>query len=431
MKNLLTLAGVIIIASFLAFLYDCVAGLAAFAGRFNPALEPWAFWALFIPVLVSLGWALAVALVRPKPMLVYADPTPEDLAEFRRTLVQRLRSNRTLREAGAPLVTDTDLEAALGVLKARADSEIRSTAKQVFISTALAQNGRLDALVVLFLISRLTWRISRLYNQRPHYREMINLYANIAVTSFLAGSIDELGVDEYVRELMGPLVGGSAIGAVPGAQAVAGVITASVLSGSTNCLLTLRCGIVARDYLSLRLDARGAMRRSATLEASRLFVTMSADTVLYVTKALVRGSTSAVRSGSARAFQGVSGAVSGAVSGTIGAVGGAVGGGTRSVGRAVGQAAGRAGQGVARTASRAGAAARSAAAKAMESLRTARKGAGSGPEAATRDTTGETTRKATGKATAGQGRMARAGQRVAGFFGRGRTKAADGEDAQD
>ncbi|ADU63743.1 Uncharacterized protein family UPF0283 [Pseudodesulfovibrio aespoeensis Aspo-2] len=405
MKNLLTLVGVIIVASFLAFLYESVAGLAAFAGRFNPALEPWAFWALFIPVLVSLGWALAVALVRPKPMLVYADPTPEDLAEFRRTLGQRLRSNRTLREAGVRVVSDADLEAALGVLKARADSEIRTTAKQVFISTALAQNGRLDALVVLFLITRLTWRISRLYNQRPHYREMINLYANIAVTSFLAGAIDELGVDEYVRELMGPLVGGSAIGAVPGAQAVAGVITASVLSGSTNCLLTLRCGIVARDYLSLRLDARGAMRRSATLEASKLFVTMSAETVLYVTKALVRGSTSAVRSGSVRAFQGVSGAVSGAVSGTVGAVGG----GTRSLGRTVGQAAGRA-----------GAAARSAAAKALERLRAVRKGA--------KSRAGGVAGKTTGKAAADQGRIARAGRRVAGFFGRGKAKAASGDD---
>jgi hypothetical protein len=418
MKNLLTLAGVIIVASFLAFLYDSVAGLAAFAGRFNPALEPWAFWALFVPVLVSLGWALAVALVRPKPMLVYADPTPEDLAEFRRTLVQRLRSNRTLREAGVRVVTDADLEAALTVLKARADSEIRSTAKQVFISTALAQNGRLDALVVLFLITRLTWRISRLYNQRPHYREMINLYANIAVTSFLAGSIDELGVDEYVRELMGPLVGGSAIGAVPGAQAVAGVITASVLSGSTNCLLTLRCGIVARDYLSLRLDARGAMRRSATLEASKLFVTMSAETVLYVTKALVRGSTSAVRSGSARAFQGMSGAVSGAVSGTVGAVGG----GTRSVGRTVGQAASRASQRVARTASRAGEAAKNAASKVMDTLWVARKGPKSEPRGAAG--------KLPEKSAEGRGRIARVGRRVAGLFGSGRAKDAEGDDTR-
>jgi hypothetical protein len=325
MKNFVTLAGLIIVGSFLVFLYDCVAGLAGFAGRLSPALEPWVFWILFLAVSASLGWIVAMALVRPRPLLVHADPSADDLAEFRWMLTQRLRGNRTLRQAGVRVVAEDDLEPALALLRERADVEIRATAKQVFISTALAQNGRLDTLVVLFLISRLTWRLSRLYNQRPHPRELVNLYANIAATSFLAGSIDEFGVDEYVRELMGPLVGGSAIGAVPGAGAVAGVITASVLSGSTNCLLTLRCGIVTRDYLGLSLNARGAMRRSATIEASRIFLTMSGETVLYVTRVLVKGAAGAVRSGSTRVARGVGGAVAGTAE--------AVGGGARQVGR--------------------------------------------------------------------------------------------------
>jgi hypothetical protein len=261
----------------------------------------------------------------------------------------------------------------------------------VFISTALAQNGRLDSLVVLFLISRLAWRISRLYNQRPRSRELINLYANIAATSFLAGSIEEFGVDEYVRELMGPLVGGSAIGAVPGAQAVAGVITSSVLSGSTNCLLALRCGIVARDYVSLSLDAKGAMRRSATLEASRIFVTMSAETVLYVTRVLVKGSTGAVRAGTARMVRGVGGAVSGTAN--------AVGDGAKGVGRGLGAGAksvGRGARNVAQTAvdaadtvaeaarqtvSKVTASARTAADRTADATRTARRGVTSGVKA--------------------------------------------------
>jgi hypothetical protein len=382
---------VIIIGSFLVFLHDCIVGLAGFAGRLNPALEPWVYWVLFLLVAVSMGWAAAVAFIRPKPLLVYADPTEDDLAEFRRLLTQRLKRNKTLREAGVRVVGQDDLEPALAVLRERADAEIRATARQVFISTALAQNGRLDSLVVLFLISRLAWRISRLYNQRPRSRELINLYANIAATSFLAGSIEEFGVDEYVRELMGPLVGGSAIGAVPGAQAVAGVITSSVLSGSTNCLLALRCGIVARDYVSLSLDAKGAMRRSATLEASRIFVTMSAETVLYVTRVLVKGSTGAVRAGTARMVRGVGGAVSGTAN--------AVGDGAKGVGRGLGAGAksvGRGARNVAQTAvdaadtvaeaarqtvSKVTASARTAADKTADATRTARRGVTSGVKA--------------------------------------------------
>jgi hypothetical protein len=392
MKNIITLIGAIVIASFLVFVHNCVAGLAAFAGRINPALEPWVFWGLLLPVAVSLGWAAAVALLRPRPMLVHADPTPEELAGFRRILAQRLARNRTLREAGLRVTGEADLEAGLALLRERADAQIRSTARQVFVSTALAQNGRLDSLVVLFLITRLTWRLSRLYNQRPHPRELVNLYANIAATSLLAGAIDELGVDEYVRELMGPLVGGSAIGMVPGAQAVAGVITASVLSGSTNCLLALRCGIVARDYLSLHLDARGRMRRSATLEASRTFMTMSADTVLYVTRVLVTGARGAVRAGSARLYRGVGDTVAGTAE--------AVGGGARGLGRSVASA----GRSVAGAAT---GAAMKAATRAAETARTVGKSAAtaaSGARAAGRrigSTVGGLLRRGKGRTGAG------------------------------
>lgn len=327
MKNFITLAGVIIIGSFLVFLYDCIAGLADFAGRIDPALTPWVFWILLGAVGVMLGWMAAMAFLRPRPMMVYADPTEADMERFRRELARRLAKNTFLREAGLDLDGPQGLENGLAALKAQADVEIKATAKRVFVGTAVSQNGRLDTLVVLYLISRLAWRIAKLYNQRPHYRELINLYANIGATSFLAGSIEEFGIEDYVRELMGPMVGGSAIGAVPGAQAIASTITASVLTGSTNCLLALRCGIVARDYVSLNLDAKGRMRRSATVEASKMFVTMSGETVTYVTRLLVRSSTSAVKSGTARAFKGVGE--------TITCTAGNVGDGARKVGQGV------------------------------------------------------------------------------------------------
>lgn len=342
MKHFITLAGVIIVGSFLAYLYDCITGLSEFAGRFNPELTPWVFWILLGAVGTLLGWMAAMAFMRPKPMMVYADPTDADREKFHRELTRRLAKNKFLKEAGVDVRDPNGLENGLTALHAQADLEIKSTAKRVFIGTAVSQNGRLDTLVVLYLISRLVWRIAKLYNQRPNYRELVNLYANIAATSFLAGSIEEFGIEDYVRELMGPMVGGSAIGAVPGAQAIASTITASVLTGSTNCLLALRCGIVARDYVSLNLDAKGRMRRSATIEASKMFVTMSAETVTYVTRLLVKSSTGAVKSGTARAFKGMGSTLSGTA--------GSVGDGARRAGEGVKGAAGAVGSGVKDTA---------------------------------------------------------------------------------
>jgi hypothetical protein len=336
MKNFLTVAGIIILGAFLAFLYDCITGLADFAGRINPALAPWVFWGLLAVALASLAWWAALILVRPRPLLVHADPTPEELAGFRRELVKRLSRNRVLKDSGVDVRDESGLELGLEVLRRRADEEIRSTAKRVFIGSAVSQNGRLDSLVVLFLISRLAWRISKLYAQRPHYRELVNLYVNIAATSFLAGSIEEFGIEEYIHELMGPLVAGSALGVMPGAEAVASTVTSSVLSGSTNALLAMRCGIVARNYMSLDLDRRGAMRRSATLEAARMFMSISGETVTQVTKLLVKGSSRAVKGGAKKAFtsvgKGVSGAAGSVGRGVSGAAG-AVGNGAKSVGR--------------------------------------------------------------------------------------------------
>lgn len=317
LKLAVTLISLLIIGAFLVFLYDCVTSLAGFAGRINPAWEPWAFWILFALAYGMVLWGLGSLLIRPRPLLVHANPTEADLEKYRRTLVKRLGRNPYVRAAGVTVRTEADLEAGLAVLREHADKEIHAASKRVFIGTALSQNGRLDGLVVLFLVTRLVWRLAKLFNQRPHHRELINLYANIAGTSFLAGSIEDFGVEEYIRELMAPLVGGSAVGALPGAQAIAGAITTSVLTGSTNCLLTLRCGIVARNYLTLDMESSGAMRRSATLEAARMFVGLSAGTVAHVTKALVKGATGSLKSGTTRMARGMGDAITG----TAGAVG--------------------------------------------------------------------------------------------------------------
>lgn len=338
MKNFLTLAGVIIIGAFLVFLFNCIDGLAVFAGRIRPQFEPFVFWGLLLPTVGTLGWWVALALMRPKPIMVHTDPTEEEMSAFRQQLVKRLERNKILRDNGVSVKDESGLDMGLMVLRDRADEEIRSTAKRVFVGTAVSQNGRLDALVVLFLITRLIWRISKLYDQRPHHRELINLYANIAATAFLAGSLDEFGIEDTIHELVGPLMAGSALGAVPGGEAIAGTITASILTGSTNALLAMRCGIVARNYMSLDLDAKGKMRRSATLEAARMFMTISSETVSKVTRLLVKSSSKAVKDNARNAAKSMRDAMTGAV--------GSAGAGAKSVGRGVKGSARKVGGGV-------------------------------------------------------------------------------------
>src|SRR5205085_6202557 len=65
--------------------------------------------------------------------------------EYLQALRVRLAVNPRTR--GNPLTTHAEIENAIGVLSVEADSVVRRTASTVFLSTALMQNGRLDALI--------------------------------------------------------------------------------------------------------------------------------------------------------------------------------------------------------------------------------------------------------------------------------------------
>jgi hypothetical protein len=59
--------------------------------------------------------------------------------------------------AGLPLESDEEVAAAIARLDKEADAVVRGTASAIFASTAVMQNGRLDALVVFGSQVRMTY----------------------------------------------------------------------------------------------------------------------------------------------------------------------------------------------------------------------------------------------------------------------------------
>jgi hypothetical protein len=116
----------------------------------------------------------------------------------------------------------------------------------------------------------MVWRIAHLFYQRPSLRELLHLYANVAATSFVAGELDDLELHQMIQ----PVVAGSlgAVGgAIPGFQVFTSIVVGSLLSGSANAFLTLRIGMITKDYCaSLVSEPRVRVRRQATAEAARL-----------------------------------------------------------------------------------------------------------------------------------------------------------------
>lgn len=295
-------------ASLFIFVGGQVLTLADMAARIAPWFGDLVFWTGMGGVAAALFWLGGVYFLRPRPLELPDDPTPEELSTYLRKLETRLRTNPHLIREGlggaATEAADDSLEALLARLDAAAIRETKRTASRIFLSTAIARNGRLDTLIVLVLLARLVWRISALYDHRPHPRALVRLYLNVAGTALAAGALEDAGLEDHIHALLTPLLAASPMTSVPGVSGLGAVLTAALVDGSANALLALRVGIVTRNVLSPVLPGSPA-RQSPYREAASLLGRMSGGLVRKVVKAAVSGFTSGITDRARRAADAV------------------------------------------------------------------------------------------------------------------------------
>ena len=183
----------------------------------------------------------------------YIEKLSERLASNPRVTLNKIENREQLQEA----LTELDKESNI---------VIKKTAYRAFITTAISQNGALDALFILGLQFRLVWELARIYSQRPNLKEMSFLYTNVMVTAFIASSLDEAEYFEILESSMSQGIG-SVISMLPGTS----LVVNSTITGSSNAFLTLRVGKVAQKYCnSLVRKERQTIRNSATSEAAKM-----------------------------------------------------------------------------------------------------------------------------------------------------------------
>ncbi|MGH7130017.1 MAG: DUF697 domain-containing protein, partial [Planctomycetaceae bacterium] len=204
----------------------------------------------------------------PRPLKAPDAETDPRFREHLDRLQKRLRSNPHLR--GQEITDRAGIDQALVTLDDITGERIRQTASQVFITTAISQNGSLDAFLVLAAQSKLVLEVARTYYQRPTIRDLVYLYSNVAATAFVAGELEDLDISEQIQSVI-TAVFGSAAGAIPGFGAASTLFVNSVMGGAANAFLTLRVGVIARQYCrAVVLPPRRAIRRIAVLEATQL-----------------------------------------------------------------------------------------------------------------------------------------------------------------
>jgi hypothetical protein len=281
-KKIVLLFATFILVVFAVFLFNQTAQIVQSARAVNPVFGNGVMWGLIFTYGILLTTPFAIWFRLPKRMLPPATTEGEEYDRFVLDLKKRLSRHPRLRGLG--LETTTDIETALRTLDKHADDVVTSTASAVFLSTAVLQSGRLDVLVVFAAQTRLIWQVAHVYYQRPSLRDFVQLYANVASTAFIAAGIEDIDVDVLVGTIFG-----STVAAIPGMH----LLASSVLSGSANAFLTLRVGMITKEYCrcTVRVEKTG-LRRAATLKAAKLLGSIVREGTVKLSKATVNATKS-------------------------------------------------------------------------------------------------------------------------------------------
>jgi hypothetical protein len=256
---------VLVTVCVLSLIVAGVTSLISLAERIHPLAGSIVFWTA---VLAAAWAALYCAIAYAKLPAALIPPEEESGPKHDAYLeALRVRLAANPRTRGNPLSTQEEMENAISVLSAEADAVVRRTASTVFLSTALMQNGRLDALILLFTQIQMVTRVARVYVQRPSPRELIRLYLNVAGTAFISSGLESLDLGEMVAPLATSVVP-ALKGGIPGLSGISALLVKCVSNGAANAFLTLRVGEVARCYCELTSSTSSELiRKSATAAA--------------------------------------------------------------------------------------------------------------------------------------------------------------------
>ncbi|HTS07820.1 MAG TPA: DUF697 domain-containing protein [Candidatus Eisenbacteria bacterium] len=274
-----------LIVVFAVFLFNQTMQIVQSARAVNVTFGDGVMWALIFLYVGLLVTPFVLWFRLPKRVLPPAEAEGEVYEAF--VVEFRRRLSRHPRLRGMALQSMSDLENALQILDKHADEVVTQTASAVFLSTAVLQSGRLDVLVVFAAQTRLIWRIAHVYYQRPSLRDFVQLYANVASTALMAAGVEDIDVDVLVGTVFG-----STVAAIPGMH----LLASSVLSGSANAFLTLRVGMITKEYCRARtrVEKKG-LRRAATVQAAKLLGSIVCEGTVKLTQATLNASKAKIR----------------------------------------------------------------------------------------------------------------------------------------
>ncbi len=157
-------------------------------------------------------------------------------------------------------------------IKKELNKIIIQNAESVFLSTAISQNGRLDAIAVFVINLKLIKELVLKCGFRPSYSALGRLSFTILTSAIIAESLEDINLNELF-----PNKGINALADLPFVKTILG----SLAQGMGNALLSLRVGIICRNYLFMNLKGvpKNKIRRMAFAEAVTLLPGVLAESI--------------------------------------------------------------------------------------------------------------------------------------------------------
>ncbi|MBT3604501.1 MAG: DUF697 domain-containing protein [Candidatus Latescibacteria bacterium] len=267
-KNIVLLVSVFILLTIVLFVINQTTQVVDLVTKLDERFGVAVLWGLISIYAVLVMCPIVIFFRLPKALI---PPQKQDSPEFSRHLIalkKRLSTNALVKNL--PLDGKENLIQALQVLDTKTNEIVSQTSSRIFMTTAISQNGNLDALLVLSAQTKMVWQVAHVYHQRPTLRDMLHLYANVASTAFVAGELEDSDIGEQIEPVVSAAMG-SLVGAIPGLQAVISMLTSCVMSGTANAFLTLRVGMITKRYCNALVVAdKSIIRRSAIAESTKL-----------------------------------------------------------------------------------------------------------------------------------------------------------------
>lgn len=221
---------------------------------------------LYILIRIIVIWVSV-----PKIAVLADNPTEEEYQSYLLNTIDILKKNKNLRNLNfsEELAKEQIVTEAFNTLDKQSFPLIKRTASEVFLTTAISQNGSLDSIMVLISMAKLVWKLANIYQTRPTFKSMGKLYLQVAGVVFMARTLEEEDLIEgQLEPVIASVIGESFASIVPGAVPIANLIVSSIMEGSINAFLTLRVGIIAQSYLGMEVpQSRNFIKRNSSIQA--------------------------------------------------------------------------------------------------------------------------------------------------------------------